>query len=73
MKLPGWKHLAWIAGGGVAGFAWYYFVGCATGSCPISSNPYVSTAYGVLVGTLASWNRSKPAKKATAKEPAARE
>jgi hypothetical protein len=63
MKKPGWKQLLWIAGGGVAGFAWYYFVGCATGACPISSNPYVSTAYGALTGGLASWNTRKPVKK----------
>ena len=34
------------------GFAYYYFVGCASGTCPITSNPYVSTAYGALVGLL---------------------
>jgi hypothetical protein len=60
MKLPGWKQIAWIAGGGVAGYAWYYFVGCTTGSCPISSNPYISIGYGVLVAALASAGRSKP-------------
>jgi hypothetical protein len=65
MTKPGWKQLLWIAGGGVAGFAWYYFVGCTTGACPISSNPYVSTAYGALTGGLASWNRRKPAIKTT--------
>jgi hypothetical protein len=65
MKRPSWKQLLWIAGGGVAGFAWYYFVGCTTGACPISSNPYVSTAYGGLIGGLAAWNRPKPADKAT--------
>jgi hypothetical protein len=65
MKKPNWKQIAWIAGGGVAGLAWYYFVGCATGACPISSNPYISTGYGALMGGLASWNRPKPASKTT--------
>jgi hypothetical protein len=63
MKKPSWKQLAWIAGGGVDGFAWYYFVGCATGACPISSNPYVSTGYGALMGAFVWGNRAKPAKK----------
>jgi len=54
------RRLAWIVGGGIAGFAWYYFVGCATGTCPISSNPYVSTGYGVLMGALASTSRARP-------------
>lgn len=59
MRMPGWKRLAWIAVGGIAGFAWYYFVGCATGTCPISSNPYISTGYGALIGGLVS-NSSTP-------------
>ncbi len=54
MKMPTWKQAFWVLGGGVAGFAWYYFVGCATGTCPISSNPYIMTAYGALVGVVVS-------------------
>ncbi len=42
--------------GGMAGFAYYYFIGCASGACPISSNPFISTGYGVLVGTVAGWS-----------------
>ncbi len=53
------RKVLWIVGGGVLGFAWYYGVGCTTGSCPISSNPYMSTGYGALVGAVASWNWSK--------------
>jgi hypothetical protein len=55
-----WKTILWIVGGGGAGFAWYYFVGCATGSCPISSNPYFSTSFGALMGFLASRDLSSP-------------
>jgi len=38
--------------GALAGFAYYYFIGCRTGSCPTTGNPYISTGYGVLMGDL---------------------
>ncbi len=38
--------------GAAGGFAYYYFIGCASGTCPITSNPFISTAYGALVGLL---------------------
>jgi hypothetical protein len=38
--------------GSAAGFAYYYFIGCRTGSCPITGNPYISSAYGALLGLL---------------------
>jgi len=63
MKKPTMKQVFWVLGGGVAGFAWYYYVGCATGTCPISSNPYISTAYGAFVGALASGSSSRKAKR----------
>lgn len=40
--------------GGVAGFAYYRFVGCSSGACPITSNPYISTVYGAVMGVLVS-------------------
>ena len=49
------KHILKIAGiivGGIAGFAYYHFVGCASGTCPITSSPYISTIYGALMGYL---------------------
>ncbi len=42
-------------GGGLAGFAWQRFVGCRTGTCPLMSNPYISTLYGALMGLMLAW------------------
>lgn len=38
--------------GAAAGYAWYRVVGCATGTCPITSNPYTSTLYGAMIGLM---------------------
>ncbi|MDD4991962.1 MAG: DUF6132 family protein [Paludibacter sp.] len=49
------KHILKIAGitlGGIGGFAYYYFIGCASGTCPITSNPYITVIYGALMGYL---------------------
>jgi hypothetical protein len=41
-----------IAIGAAAGFAVYKFIGCRTGACPITANPYTSVVYGALMGFL---------------------
>ncbi len=38
--------------GGAAGYAFYRFVGCKSGTCPITGNPWISTLYGALLGAL---------------------
>ncbi len=38
--------------GGIAGFAYYYFIGCNTGSCAITSKPLNSSVYGMVMGYL---------------------
>lgn len=38
--------------GGVLGYAYYYFIGCASGTCAITSKPINSTLYGALMGLL---------------------
>ena len=38
--------------GAVVGFAYYKFIGCASGACPITSNPWVSTIYGAVMGFM---------------------
>ena len=39
--------------GAVLGFVYYKLVGCPSGACPITRNPYSSTLYGALLGALA--------------------
>ncbi|KAA3609970.1 MAG: hypothetical protein D8M58_07990 [Calditrichaeota bacterium] len=41
--------------GASAGFAYYYFIGCNSGHCVISSNPYISTIYGLVAGVFMGW------------------
>lgn len=38
--------------GAVAGYLVYRFVGCRTGTCPITRSPYLSTVFGALLGAL---------------------
>lgn len=38
--------------GCVGGYAYYYYVGCASGACAITSKPLNSTLYGGLMGGL---------------------
>jgi len=40
--------------GGILGFSYYKFIGCSSGACPITSNPWISTLYGVLLGFMIS-------------------
>jgi hypothetical protein len=44
--------LAGIILGAVAGYLYYYYIGCHSGSCPINSNPYFSTLWGAAIGYL---------------------
>jgi hypothetical protein len=46
------KLVLYVLGGAVAGFLYYKFVGCRTGTCPITSSPIISTLYGAGMGFL---------------------
>jgi len=62
MRLPRikWKKLTiyGVLGMGL-GFAYYYFIGCSSGTCPITSNPFISTGYGLGAGVLLGWDIEK--------------
>lgn len=38
--------------GAAGGFAYYKFIGCKTGGCAITGNPWISTLYGALIGAM---------------------
>lgn len=38
--------------GGALGFGYYKLVGCSTGTCPLTSNPWISTLYGMVIGGM---------------------
>jgi hypothetical protein len=46
------RTLISIVIGGLSGFLYFYFVGCKSGTCPITSNPYGSIITGGLLGFL---------------------
>lgn len=41
-----------IALGAFAGWLYWYFIGCSSGTCAITSKPLNSSLYGALMGYL---------------------
>jgi hypothetical protein len=41
-----------IVAGAIGGYLYFYFVGCASGICAITSKPINSTLYGAMMGGL---------------------
>lgn len=41
-----------VAGGLVGYFVLYRLIGCSSGSCPMTANPYLSTIIGIVMGLL---------------------
>ena len=40
--------------GAAFGFGYHRFIGCRSGACLITANPYISTIYGAVMGYLLS-------------------
>ncbi|ROL61515.1 hypothetical protein D9V86_05345 [Bacteroidetes/Chlorobi group bacterium ChocPot_Mid] len=49
--------------GAILGYGYYYFIGCSSGTCPITSNWHISTVYGAVVGLALSFPSKKKAEK----------
>lgn len=48
------RRVSFVLIGAFLGFAYYYFIGCTSGTCPLTSNPYNSIGYGSLIGLVLS-------------------
>lgn len=46
-----WTLIGVLLGAG-GGYAYYYFIGCNSGTCAITSNPVNSVLYGMVMGGL---------------------
>lgn len=38
--------------GAIAGYLYWSYVGCSTGTCPITASPINSSIYGTIIGIL---------------------
>lgn len=45
-----WKPALSVIIGGTIGFLYYHFVGCTSGTCAITSNPFSSIIFGSAIG-----------------------
>jgi hypothetical protein len=54
------KWILALIAGGLLGYGYWFYIGCTSGSCAITSSPINSTAYGALMGVLLLNAFSKP-------------
>ena len=38
--------------GAIGGYLYWHYIGCVSGTCPITSSPIMSTIWGALLGVL---------------------
>jgi hypothetical protein len=48
------RTISGILIGEILGYGYYRFIGCSSGTCPLTSNPWSSILYGALIGYLIS-------------------
>ena len=47
-----WTYILGSLLGAIAGYLYWRYVGCSSGTCPITSSPFMSTVYGIVMGSL---------------------
>ncbi|MBM4394127.1 MAG: hypothetical protein FJ087_00375 [Deltaproteobacteria bacterium] len=46
--------------GAILGYLYWAEVGCTTGGCPLTSNPFLTTGFGALIGLNLGWPSRRP-------------
>ena len=62
-KIPLKRLSLGVVLGAIAGYAYYYFIGCKSGTCAITSSPVISTMYGSVIGFLFAFPTKKKEEK----------
>jgi len=47
-----WLVLLGVVIGALGGYLYWLFIGCSSGSCPITSSPFLSSLWGAVMGGL---------------------
>ncbi|SBW01602.1 DUF6132 family protein [uncultured Dysgonomonas sp.] len=47
-----WTYVVGAASGSVTGYLYWYFIGCSSGTCPITASPVNSIIWGAVMGGL---------------------
>ena len=54
-----WKTILFILTGGLAGFLYANFIGCYSGTCPLTSNKFIAMGFFALFGYILSLDSKK--------------
>lgn len=47
-----WTYPVGAVAGAITGYLYWYFVGCESGTCPITASPVNSMIWGAVIGGL---------------------
>lgn len=47
-----WLVLLGVVIGALGGYLYWLYIGCSSGSCPITSSPFLSSLWGAVMGGL---------------------
>jgi outer membrane lipoprotein SlyB len=60
LRTSHWRTALGAVAGAAAGALYAHFVGCRTGTCPLTSSVWGAGLYGAFVGAVAGWPARAP-------------